>query len=308
MFACRESAGSGYMERISSDTRKKVQYVITDMLRQFDKICRDNDIEYFVCYGTELGAVRHQGFIPWDDDADVGMMREDYEKFRKVFESQDTGNLYLASPDGDYEWHEKVYPRLYYLGTEMELGYWNDCFELSGDKFGKAINLDIFLFDYVDNDPAKIEDTIKKALKLKRRYMYYKFKSKIVKNRGARAFVMSLMKRLMYDFHHNDPDASRKQYEKYKQLVQHPKSDYIINFDDLEAVDIRASLLRYDQVFPTVPGMFEGFEVRMQRDYDAALTKLYGDYMTPPEGDAKDVHKTVRASFGDYKFPDSFED
>jgi hypothetical protein len=88
-------------------------------------------------------------------------MREDYEKFRKVFESQDTGNLYLASPDGDYEWHEKVYPRLYYLGTEMELGYWNDCFELSGDKFGKAINLDIFLFDYVDNDPAKIEDTIK---------------------------------------------------------------------------------------------------------------------------------------------------
>ena len=292
------------MGSISADSHKKLQYVLTEMLRQFDKICRDNDIDYFVCYGTELGAVRHKGFIPWDDDADVGMMRSEFEKLKKVFAEQDTGDLFLGSPDGDYEWHEKVYPRLYCKDTIIELKYWEESFELCGDKFGRPINIDIFLFDYTDNDPEYIDNTIKKALKLKRNYMYFKFRSKVIKDRGAGAFVFSLIKRLMYDVRHSDPDASKKEYAKYVKLTDHPKSDYIISFDDLVDRDIKGTLIRYDQVFPTVNGSFEGFEVKMQRDYDAALKTLYGDYMKLPPEDQRDVHETYRVSFGDHKFPD----
>lgn len=294
------------MGNISSDSHKKLQYVLTEMLRQFDKICRDNDIEYFVCYGTELGAVRHKGFIPWDDDADVGMMRSDFEKLKKVFEEQDTGILMLGSPDGDYKWHEKVYPRLYCKGTILEAKYWEDSFVLSGDKFGRPINIDIFLFDYTDNDPEKIDKILNKSLPIKRNYMYYKFQSKVIKDRGAGAFIFSLIKRLKYTFHSSDPDASRKQYEKYLKLVSHEKSDYIISYDDLVLKDAKNSLIRYDQVFPTADGMFDGVTVKLQKDYDAALKTFYGDYMQLPPEDQRGGHEAFRVSFGDFKFPDEF--
>lgn len=294
------------MERFTEDSLKKLQYVLTEMLRQFDKICRDNGIDYWACYGTELGAARHQGIIPWDDDADVGMMRSDFEKLKKVFEEQDTGMLLLGYADGDYEWHEKVHPRIYCKGTIVESNYWQDCFELCGDKFGRAINVDIFLFDYTDNDPEKIRKIFTKSLKYKRNYMYYKFQSKIVKNRGAGAFVFSIIKRMKYFFHSSNPNASLKQYEKYLKLIAHEKSDYIVSYDDITMRDSQASLTRYDQTFPTIDGKFEGFTIKLQREYDTVLRKLYGDYMQLPPEDQRGGHSNYEVDFGDFKFPDSF--
>lgn len=287
-------------EKFTSDSLQKLQYFLTEMLREFDKICRDNDIDYFIYFGTELGAVRHKGFIPWDDDIDIGMMRTEFEKLKKVFEEQDTGNLFLGCPDGDYEWQEKVFPRLYYRGTVLESQTWEEDFVKNGDQYGKAINFDIFLFDYADDNTDKI---IKKAKKIKWLYMYSKFKSRFIKNKGVSGFVFSVIKRLIYDIYHLDPDTSKKQFEKYLKLVTHEKSDYIICYDSLETPDITRSLIRYDQTFPTVDGMFDGIKVKLQKDYDAALKSLYGDYMQLPPEDKRIAHRPYRVSFGDFKFP-----
>ena len=64
--------------------RKKLFSVLLDMLYQFDRVCQKHGLVYFIMYGTLLGAVRHKGFIPWDDDMDVVMPREDYEKFMRL--------------------------------------------------------------------------------------------------------------------------------------------------------------------------------------------------------------------------------
>ena len=283
-----------------TDILKKIQIILTDMMGQFVKICDENDIEYFVMFGTALGAVRHQGFIPWDDDIDIGMMRSEYDKLRKVFETQDTGCLFLGSPDGDYEWQDKVFPKLYYKDTIFISESWNNDFEKSGEGCGRPINFDIFLFDYTDGN---VDEIIKKALKIKRKYIYYKFKSRLIKDQGLGTLAASIIKRLMYDVHHSDPDCAKKLYDKYVKLVSHPKSDYIICYDSLITSDITGSRIRYDHSFPTIAMKFEGVDVKLQNSYDEVLTSIYGDYMKLPPEDQRVAHTPYLVTFGDYQFP-----
>lgn len=76
------------MEKISLEEYKKI---ILNVLKKVDTICRENGIKYFLFAGTLLGAVRHKGFIPWDDDIDICMMREDYDRLAKIIQSGEYG-------------------------------------------------------------------------------------------------------------------------------------------------------------------------------------------------------------------------
>ncbi len=70
------------------ENRKRLWKIELDMLEIVDKICRENEINYFLHSGSALGAVRHNGFIPWDDDLDLGMLRADFEKFVRIAKEQ----------------------------------------------------------------------------------------------------------------------------------------------------------------------------------------------------------------------------
>ena len=72
------------MVGLSADELKHVELGV---LRYIDKVCSDNGIKYYLAYGTALGAVRHKGFIPWDDDIDIVMLRSEYERFEKELEA-----------------------------------------------------------------------------------------------------------------------------------------------------------------------------------------------------------------------------
>lgn len=78
---------------------KEVQGKILEVMKYIDKLCRDNEIIYYIMGGTALGAIRHGGFIPWDDDLDIFMTSSEYEKFKKVFESKNNSLFVLQ------EWH-----------------------------------------------------------------------------------------------------------------------------------------------------------------------------------------------------------
>ena len=82
----------------------KLHRVQVEILRDFDTVCEKHQLHYFAVYGTAIGAVRHGGFIPWDDDVDVAMLREDYEKFLQIFPEEMAERYQLMTPelDGDY--------------------------------------------------------------------------------------------------------------------------------------------------------------------------------------------------------------
>src|SRR5215218_6776773 len=85
--------------RESGETRlRQCQLVMLRMLKIFDYLCRKHAVEYFLVGGSLLGAVRHQGFIPWDDDLDVGMTRKNYEKFLKLAVPELPYDIFFQTP------------------------------------------------------------------------------------------------------------------------------------------------------------------------------------------------------------------
>ena len=91
---------------LSSKEFRKMQLMQLDMIKELDRVCRKHNIKYTIFGGTLLGAVRHKGYIPWDDDADIAMLREEYEKFKKVAHELDSKICYFQDHETDpnYRW------------------------------------------------------------------------------------------------------------------------------------------------------------------------------------------------------------
>ena len=80
------------------NNKRNLQLKILEMVKYLDSFCKENKIEYFIAYGSCLGAVRHKGFIPWDDDFDIGMTLENYNKFIELCKTKlDTNKYFLQT-------------------------------------------------------------------------------------------------------------------------------------------------------------------------------------------------------------------
>ena len=157
------------------ETMKKVWAVELELLEQFQCICRKYGLKYFAIGGTLLGAVRHKGFIPWDDDIDVGMLREDYDRFLEVCEAELSEPYRLVTPlnDACYRAHAQLrhckttgYP-VTDEGLSCNKGIFIDIFPLDGVAESKAafafqmlqmkalnrILVNYYYFDSVHTDP-----------------------------------------------------------------------------------------------------------------------------------------------------------
>lgn len=127
---------------ISGKDFRKLQLLELDLLVELDRVCRKNGIRYQIWAGTQLGAIRHKGFIPWDDDADVVMLREEYEKFKKVVDQLDPNICFFQDHDTDpeYRWQ---YGKLRRTGTKyIRLGQENI-------KCKTGVFIDVFPLDDV---------------------------------------------------------------------------------------------------------------------------------------------------------------
>ncbi len=284
-------------------TLDKLHKVETEMIAKFDEVCRKHDIKYFVVFGTALGAVRHKGFIPWDDDVDIGMLREDYEKLKMV-DKEEFGDIALVNPEDDCIYHEKVFPELYKKGTVFvdEYSYKYDEAR-NGKHTATPIWVDIFIYDRVNSKLEALWKIVRSSF-LKKKYHFAKFR---VVNVDGDSFIKRLshfIKRQFHGFLNKKQGAEYRIYKKYTNIVKREKGKYIVSFSTYSKKEIYRTLCLYDDAMPLKRIKFEDIEVYIQNNYEEMLTTMYGDYMTPPPEDKRYAHIPYIIDFGEGEVAD----
>lgn len=157
---------------------RELQLLQLEVMKELHNVCVNNNIKYYLIAGSLLGAVRHGGFIPWDDDIDIAMMRDDYERFKVLFPNvMDTGRFFLQHYGTDIDFRPALM-RLCIKGTYLDFScesHWRYC---------KNTYIDIFPLDNVpdkDTDRLKQEKELKKMDSIIRKKLYriHKENSKI---------------------------------------------------------------------------------------------------------------------------------
>ncbi len=124
------------------EPRRSYQLIMNSILQRIRKICEENDIEFFLLAGTLIGAVRHKGFIPWDDDIDIGMFRDQYYRFKSAIKNDD-----IIEVDNYCNSGGEIY-------IKVKL------------KASTVFFVDIFLFEYLDIENTQIESATNKIMEL----------------------------------------------------------------------------------------------------------------------------------------------
>ena len=140
---------------------KELKSVILNTLLRFDEFCKERDIKYTIAYGTALGAIRHKGFIPWDDDLDFGFTRDNYEKFIATAKKNLSSEFFLQTWDSDRE-YGYAFPKIRKKGTISQERIAQDSDANCG------IFIDLFPYDNLPNDKNKRRKLITKLTFLKK--------------------------------------------------------------------------------------------------------------------------------------------
>ena len=263
---------------------RELQAVELEMLKTFVEICERHHIDYFVSFGTAIGAVRHGGFIPWDDDIDIGMMRSEYEKLRSVPREEWGEEYFIADARDDCVFHRTLFPRMYKRGTAHEtMLYWKYLKPKSVERY--PIYMDLFLFDNFCSLTQRpvlrwIADLYKRLI------LYSKCRFAIYPDDSFSRKITSTIKNVLHDCLKLRRDSSRRLYSHYDRIMRiNQNGKYVTCFEVVESREVPALTFLYDDCFPTQFISFEGVQVRIQKNYHHALSNLFGNYMAlPPEG------------------------
>ena len=257
------------MKVINFDELKSIQL---DLLQKTVDFCENNNLRYFLCGGTLIGAIRHKGYIPWDDDIDIAMPRPDYDKFMKTFNQ--SGNYYqVVNPDINPK-YEYCFTKVFDNRTVLkELHY-------PGDTFG--VYIDIFPADGV-NGASQIYKImlLRKLLNTKRANYYHRTLFKKLINTIGKILLLPFSA-------HQIACWMDKECRKYI-FGSVPKAGVIANpFGPGEMVD--------KSVFDSdIYQDFEGHRYRVPVGYDIWLRSVYGDYMQLPPEEHRVTHHTFEA-------------
>ena len=280
-------------------TLRKLQLLELKILLEFKRICEKHNIQYFLLWGTLLGAVRHQGFIPWDDDIDVGMLRSEYVKFLTICNEELSQEYFLQTFESD-SGYANSFAKLRLNGTEAPES-------VNDDKLNhKGIWIDIFPLDHVPNNYLfqKIHIFRLRALS---QMCYIKYGYTIKPTKLIRKVLHLGLRFFSAVFSKTQAIEMR---EKLLQKYNSRRTDYYIVSS--------LYLERYSGILPCcIPSKifdqfseleFEGIRFPVPAGYVTYLECVYGDYMRLPPEHERIKHTPYPPYFGEYANINSVDD
>lgn len=245
-----------------------------DLLCCFIEICDKLNLNYFLVCGSALGAARHNGFIPWDDDLDVGMYREDYNKFMELAPKFLPEGVFLQNYKTDSK-----YPHIFSKLRNSNTTYIEKAF--SHINMNHGIFIDIFPLDGYPSESVE-----QKKVKLMER---------IFLNIHSTAFVLNpqatFKSKMAYNF--LKAIGAHKRFGSLNRILELFKSKYSIEKSDLIrdlGTDHKCEFIPKVYFGKGTDTMFEGIKVRVPENLDGYLTSLYGDWRTPPPPEKQKGH------------------
>lgn len=259
----RENIKETFERHMSTDELKLYQL---NILKYIDSICKKYNIRYFLNYGSLLGAIRHNGFIPWDDDIDISMYREDYIRFQQVMANEDNKRYSILSKDNS-DWYFQNFLVVVDKNTIIKD-------HIKKNKNDSHVFVDVFPVDKFEDpnfvEKAHIMSTLKHICSVKRKCIVYK--DNIIKD-ICRSIVWGCLRFVNPRFFTKRIDNLLKKYEN-------------LNGQYEGAVGINKD--KFKEIFPKgtfndlMIHKFEDSEFPIPVNYDLILKQLYGNYMEFP--------------------------
>lgn len=265
------------IQNFSNEDLRKLQLTQLDMLIEVDRICKLHNIKYCIIAGTLLGAVRHKGYIPWDDDADVAMLREDYEKFRAACEKDLDQNKFYFQDHVVTEGYRWGFGRVRRENTEF-VRYGQEHMPYKSGVF-----IDVFPLDGVPDN---------RILRGIHNFIGFTIRKTLWSEVGRKTDKSGMMRGIYSILSKIPRKAVFSIYDKFVRLS---------NFKETELVRILT--------FPTPKGrpygykrcwyaelkdiVFEGYTFPGAKDADGYLTYKFGNYMQLPPVEARRGHHPV---------------
>lgn len=264
---------------------RELQLCELEILKYLINICEENNITYYISGGTYLGAVRHKGFIPWDDDVDIAIPRTDYEKLIKIFKKEKHGKYKLLTYE---DTEETVHYQAKLTDTSIKVvntsgkneqiwSAWIDIFPLDGmpnNRLMSAIHkfhllylrarLKFTCFDDQVNLKEKNRPLIEKIL------IWIGLHTKFGRNKQSIYYL-------------NKIDKTLKKYSEKDSKVY-------VNF--MGAYKFKSILNKQEIYAEGATYEFEGLKLNGPKEYDKYLSHIYGDYMTIPKKEEQNKHNT----------------
>ena len=273
---------------ISNKDLRKAQLLMLKILKEVHKICEENNIKYFLSDGTLIGAIRHQGFIPWDDDLDIGMLREDYEKFCKIAPQILSENFILQNFQTD-----KGYG-LQFGKVILKNTVWIEKVAKNTNRQWSGIYIDIFPYDNITEN-KKMQKLINRLYIFIQGLILIKFKYINISNYESMAkklkyvlkkiYLCTISKKLLIYIR----DSICKRYlNKSKSLVTKYGGNFYKNQNP------------YNFYKDLTLQTFEDTSFYIPKNYDKILKNLYGNYMEIPPIEKQRQHGIEYFDFGNY--------
>ncbi len=281
---------------VMDDTLKhqitSIQKADLEILREFDAVCKKLNIGYFVCGGTMLGYVRHGGFIPWDDDIDVGMLRADYNRFLKEAGPHLSDKLFLQTRESD--------PKIPYLFSKIRMNNTEYITEYNdGRDFHKGICLDLFPFDYIPND-------FKGQMAFKDEVLAKAAKHNLISNMcipephdgpvsNLEEFVFRTERKLRRAyFRSKSMTKSQKAYIEVATRYNDKAKE--LGLDTVASFVPSYTYIKLDDLLPYKEVEFEGVPAKVPNKPEVFLEMQYGDFMELPMKHQQVGHPLIRWS------------